>query len=144
MDLTSEIEFWPADEVRKLMRAFREAGEKRDIDSLVWCADRMLFLFSLSEKGEIEPSHEQIETMFNLAFRDTLPKPPALIAGIMSAEEKPEPLTAEEAGKALDRELDKLDTLIGIHASEKDGAILGEQVERIRGVVAKFAGEEAE
>jgi hypothetical protein len=140
MELTSEIEFWPADEVRKLMRAFGEAKDKRDTDSLVWCADRMLFLYDLSEEGEIEPSHEQIETMFNLAFRDTLPKPPALIAGIMTAEDKPEPPIV----KALNRGLNRLDKLIGIHASEKDGAILGEQVEKIRGVVAKFAGEEAE
>jgi hypothetical protein len=138
MDLISEIEFWPADEVRKLMRAFGEAKEKRDTDSLVWCAERMLFLYSLSEEGEIEPSHEQIETMFTMAFRDNLPKPPALIAGMMAPDKE------EESPAACTlQELDKLEALFDIHASEKDAGILREQVEKIRDSLAAV-GEEAE
>jgi hypothetical protein len=144
MDLTTEIEFWPADEVRKLMKAFEAAREKRDLDSLVWCAERMLFLYTLSEEGEIEPSAAQVETMFTMAFRDSLPKPPALIAGVMEAPEEPERAAAgrvREAVIAALRKLDRLDELIDVHASARDGAILAEQVEEIRGAVAALATE---
>jgi hypothetical protein len=90
MEFESELAFWPTDEVRKLMRAFEVAKEKKDTDSLVWCADRMLFLYQISEEGEIEPSSAQIEMLFNYVFRDTAPKPPDLIADIMKEEEETE------------------------------------------------------
>ena len=79
--------------------------------------------------------------MFNMAFRDNLPKPPPLIAGIMVEEEMQEPSTD---GKALERELDRLDTMIEIHASRKDAEILREQIEKIREAVTGLTGEGVE
>jgi hypothetical protein len=133
-----EVEFWPADEVKKLMRAFEEAKEKRDVDSLAWCADRLLFLYRIAEEGEIEPGAEQMEVLFNAAFRDGAPKPPALIAGIMTGEE-PEPVTTEDAGEALET----LREFIAENMAKKGLPEALENLAALRDAVAALAGEEA-
>jgi hypothetical protein len=140
MVLTSEIEFWPAHEVKKLMAAFEKARAEKDMDSLLWCADRMLFLYRLSEEGEIEPSADQVEMLFDKAFQENL-QAPALIADLVAPDkEEPEPITAKEAGEALETVREYLEESM----AKKGLAPALKNLESIRGAVSALAGEEAE
>ena len=83
IDVDKQIEFWPAEEVRSLMEAFKVAADNRNLEALLWCASHLQMLYALAEEGDLERGQEQIAALFAMAYHERLAPPPALIAGIV-------------------------------------------------------------
>jgi hypothetical protein len=143
------LNLYPYDEVYKVFQALEKAADERDLESLVWCARRLDWFHDRGETAWGDLSDEQVEDLFEQAYRGNVEPPPPLIADLVAADKegreratagKPAGRVREAVAAAL-RKLDRLDELIDVHASARDGAILAEQVEEIRGGLAALAGE---
>jgi hypothetical protein len=113
---------YPYDEVFKIFCALDAAADKKDLESLIWCAWRLDWFHDRGGTSQGGLSNEQQDDLFEQAYnRGNMEPPPALIADMVAPDkEEPEPVTAREAGEAL------------------------KSLEALRGAVAALAGEEAE
>jgi hypothetical protein len=132
---------YPYDEVYKVFQALEEAAKRRDLDSLVWCARRLDWFHDQGKTTWGDLSEAQQEDLFEQAYRGNMEPPPALIADLVAPDkEEPEPLSAEEAGEALETVRQYLEENL---AKRKLPAAF-ESIGNLRGAVAALAGEGAE
>jgi hypothetical protein len=120
--------------------ALAEAADKKDLESLVWCARRLDWFHDRGETTWGNLSNEQQGDLFEQAYRGNAEPPPALIAEIVApGKEGPEPLTAKEAGEALDA----VRNYVAENLAQKKIPAALRSVETLRGVIAGLGGEEA-
>jgi hypothetical protein len=132
---------YPYDEVFKIFCALNAAADKKDLESLVWCARRLDWFHDQGETSRGSLSDEQQDDLFEQAYRGNMEPPPALIADLVAPDkEEPEPVTAREAGEALAT----VREFISENMSKKNIPEALKSLEALRGTLAALAGEEAE
>jgi hypothetical protein len=130
---------YPYDEVYKVFCALAEAADKKDLESLVWCARRLDWFHDRGGTTWDDLSDEQQGDLFEQAYRGSAEPPPALIAEIVApGKAEREPLTAKEAGKALDAVREYL----AENLAKKNIPAAFQSLEALRGAIAGLAGEE--
>jgi hypothetical protein len=136
--MVRELCLFPYDEVYKVFCALAKAADEKDLESLVWCARRLDWLHDRGETTWSDLSDEQQEDLLEQAWRGNMEPPPPLIAGLVAPDrEEPEPVSAEEAGEALDT----VRGYLAENLAKKGLPAALESIETLRGIIGGLAGE---
>ena len=94
---------FPIEEMERIIEAMEQAGKAGDLKALQWCARRLQWLY---EEAEISTggADRRAVRLFNSAWDAQLKSDPVpeSIAAIMNRKDEPKPITAADAGEALD------------------------------------------
>jgi hypothetical protein len=79
---------YPYDEVYKVFQALEKAAGERDLGSLMWCARRLGWFHDRGETTWSDLSDEQVEDLFEQAYRGNGEPPPVLIADLVAPDKE--------------------------------------------------------
>jgi len=100
---STDVVGFPIEETEKVIKAMELAEKAGDLKALQWCARRLSWLY---EASDVIGSDDMFypARIFNPAWEKQLKDDPApdSIAAIMNRMDETEPITATDAGKALD------------------------------------------
>jgi hypothetical protein len=83
------LNFYPAEEVKKVIDALELAVDKKDMETLLWCGRRVLWFYERAELNTCNLSGDMQCDLFDEAYKGSMEAPPpALIADLVAPDEE--------------------------------------------------------